>query len=82
MLSIEQGPAAVRGMMMFDMRGFLDLGISERAADLRAVLDAFAGRYPEAAGQNKLKHKQNSLRHCNSSDLSDSRADNRNRGRA
>ncbi len=81
MLSIKQGPAAVRGMVMFDMRGFLDLGISERAADLMAVLDAFAGRYPEAAGKGKLEHKQNLSRHCNDSDLSDFRADNRNRSR-
>ncbi len=66
---------------MFDMRGFLDLGISERAADLRAVLDAFAGRYPQAACRNKLKHEHNLLRRRNSADLSDFRADNGNRRR-
>ncbi len=48
MLSIGQGPIAVHKMIMFDMRGFLDLGITERTADLRAVLNAFSSRYPEA----------------------------------
>ncbi len=79
MLSIEQGPAAVREMIMFDMRGFFDLGIPQRAADLKAVLNAFSNRYPEARVASRSKPNQNLCR-CDGMDLAGVRAPNGNGG--
>ncbi len=48
LLNIGRGPRAVRDMIVADMRGFLDLGVSRRAADLLIVLRIFLSDYPEA----------------------------------
>ena len=41
LLSAWRGPAGVRNMIVFDLRCFLDLGVSSRAADLLIVLRLF-----------------------------------------
>ncbi len=56
---------AVRKIIIFDMGGFLDLGITERREDLEVVLNAFSSRYPEAGGASKPGPKQNLLFCCN-----------------
>jgi hypothetical protein len=48
LLNIGRGPRAVADMIVSDMRGFLDLGVSSRAADLLIVLRIFLSDYPEA----------------------------------
>ncbi len=55
----------VRKIIIFDMGGFLDLGITERTEDLQVVLNAFSSRYPEAGGASKPESKQNLLFCCN-----------------
>jgi uncharacterized membrane protein (GlpM family) len=50
LLNMGRGPAAVRDLIVSDLRGFLDLGVKRRAADLLIVLRFFLAKYPEVAG--------------------------------
>lgn len=50
LLNIGRGPRTVRDMIIADMRRFLDLGVSKRAADLLIVLRMFLSDFPEARG--------------------------------
>lgn len=49
LFNLSRGPSAVRDLIVSDMRGFLDLGLNRRAADLLIVLRVFLAKYPEAA---------------------------------
>ena len=44
----ERSPAALRDMIISDIRSFLDLGAKQRAADLLIVLRLFLSDYPRA----------------------------------
>ncbi len=48
LVNIEKGPTRVRAMMMFDLQGFVDLGVRECSSDIKAVLQVFSARYPDA----------------------------------
>jgi hypothetical protein len=48
LLNLERGPIAVRDMIVTDLSIFLDLGASERVADLLIVLRLFFAEHPEA----------------------------------
>lgn len=48
LLNLHRGPAAVREMIVSDLRGFLDLGARDCAGDLLFVLRVFLSEYPEA----------------------------------
>lgn len=50
LLTLGRGPQAVRDMIIADMRRFLDLGVTTRAADLLIVLRMFLSDFPEARG--------------------------------
>lgn len=45
LLSLRSGPTVVRNMIVSDLRGFLDLGVRQRAADLLIVLRLFLTRF-------------------------------------
>lgn len=49
LLNMSRGPAAVRDLIVSDLRGFLDLGVKRQAADLLIVLRFFLAKYPEVA---------------------------------
>lgn len=49
LLHMSRGPAAVRALIVSDLRGFLDLGVRSRVADLLIVLRFFLALHPEAA---------------------------------
>jgi hypothetical protein len=48
MFNLHRGAVAVREIIVYDLRGFLDLGATNRAADLLVVLRLFLSKYPEA----------------------------------
>ena len=48
LLNIHRGAVNVRQMMVADLRGFLDLGIRDRASDALVILRIFLSNYPEA----------------------------------
>ena len=48
LLNLERGPIAVRDMIVTDLSIFLDLGASQRVADLLIVLRLFFAEHPEA----------------------------------
>ena len=48
LLNLGRGPAAVRDMIVADLRCCLDLGASQRAADLLVVLRLFLAEHPDA----------------------------------
>ena len=48
LLNLKRGPVAVRDMIVADLRSFLDIGASQRAADLLIVLRLFFAEYPQA----------------------------------
>lgn len=48
LLNLSRGPAAVRDMIVADLRCWLDLGAPQRAADLLVVLRLFLSDYPQA----------------------------------
>jgi len=48
LLNGHRGLGAVRAMIVADMRGFLDLGVTARAADLLIVLRRLLTAHPEA----------------------------------
>jgi hypothetical protein len=48
LLNLHRGPVAVREMIVSDLRGFLDLGARDCAADTLLVLRLFLYEYPEA----------------------------------
>lgn len=48
LLNMSRGPAAVREMIVSDLRDYLDLGNRQRAADLLIVLSRFFSDFPEA----------------------------------
>jgi len=48
MFNIERRPAAVRDMMVADLRRFLDLGARREAADRLIVLRRFLSEHPQA----------------------------------
>ena len=48
LLNLGKGPKFVRGLIVFDIRTYLDLGASKRAADLLLVLREFLSHHPEA----------------------------------
>jgi hypothetical protein len=48
LLNMSRGPAAVREMIVSDLRDYLDLGNRRRAADLLIVLSRFFSDFPEA----------------------------------
>jgi len=48
-LNLWRGPKVVCGLIVSDIRTFLDLGASKRAADLLLVLREFLSDYPEAS---------------------------------
>lgn len=48
LLNLGRGLVAVRTMIVSDLRSFLDLGASRRAADLLIVLRFFLSKHPEA----------------------------------
>lgn len=48
LLNLHRGPRTVRDMIVSDMRGFLDLGVTSRAADLLIVLRMFLSDFPQA----------------------------------
>ncbi|MFZ3179721.1 MAG: hypothetical protein WBO09_15310 [Methylocystis silviterrae] len=48
LLNKERSPAAIRDMIISDLRSFLDLGAAQRAADLLIVLRLFLSDYPQA----------------------------------
>jgi hypothetical protein len=47
-LNLDKKPAAVRDMIVSDLRGFIDLGATVCAADTLLVLRMFLSQYPEA----------------------------------
>jgi len=47
-LNLQRGPAAVRRMMVADIRSSLDLGALKQASDLLIVLRRFLSHHPEA----------------------------------
>jgi len=47
-LNLNHGPGAVREMIVADIRAAIDLGATERAADLLLVLRVFLYEHPEA----------------------------------
>ncbi len=48
LLNLHRGPATVRDMIVSDLRGFLDIGALNRAADALLVLRLFLSECPEA----------------------------------
>lgn len=48
LFNIERGPAAVRDMIVADLRRFLDLGARREAADRLIVLRCFLSEHPQA----------------------------------
>lgn len=48
LLNLGRGPVAVRDMIVSDLRSFLNLGATQRAADLLIVLRIFLSEYPQA----------------------------------
>ena len=46
-LNMGMGASVVRDMLIADIRGLLDLGAKQKAADLRVVLECFFSDYPE-----------------------------------
>ncbi len=48
LLNKERSPAAIRDMIISDLRSFLDLGAKQRAADLLIVLRLFLSDYLQA----------------------------------
>jgi hypothetical protein len=48
LVHLGRGQAAVREIIVADLRIFLDLGVSQRAADLLIVLRLFLSDYPDA----------------------------------
>jgi hypothetical protein len=48
LVHLGRGQAAVRDIIVADLRIFLDLGASQRAADLLIVLRLFLSDYPDA----------------------------------
>ncbi len=48
-LNLWRGPKVVCGLIVSDIRTFLDLGASKRAADLLLVLREFLSDYPDAS---------------------------------
>jgi hypothetical protein len=55
LFNFERGPAAVRNMIIADLRSFLELGASRRAADLLIVLRLFFSKHPEAGYGPRLR---------------------------
>lgn len=47
LLNSHRGAAAVRDILIADIRGFVDLGQSRAAADLLVVLSMLLARWPE-----------------------------------
>ena len=47
LLNMGMGESVVREMLIADIRGLLDLGAKQKAADLRVVLECFLSDYPE-----------------------------------
>ena len=47
-LNLNHGPGAVREMIVADIRAAIDLGATERAADLLLILRVFLFEHPEA----------------------------------
>ncbi len=48
LLNLWRGPKTVRGMIVADIRMWLDLGMPEHASDLLIVLRRFLSDYPES----------------------------------
>ena len=48
LLNLKRGPEGVRDMMVSDLRGWLDLGAMQQAADSLIVLRQYLSDYPEA----------------------------------
>ena len=48
LLNLGKGPKFVRKLIVVDIRTYLDLGASKRAADLLLVLREFLSHHPEA----------------------------------
>ncbi len=48
LLNIHRGAVNVRQMIVADLRGFLDLGMRDRASDAMVILRIFLSNYPEA----------------------------------
>jgi hypothetical protein len=49
LLNSRRGPAAVRDLIVSDLRGYLDLGVKRKVADLLIVLRFFLAQHPELA---------------------------------
>lgn len=72
MLNAHRGLCAVRAMIVADLRGFLDLGVPARAADLLIVLRLLLTAHPEAgvgapppdAGESDAAFEAALLGHC------------------
>lgn len=62
LLSLHRGAAAVREMIVSDLRGFLDLGAIHRAADLLVVLRLFLFDCPEARRASHRREQASSFR--------------------
>jgi hypothetical protein len=48
LLNIHRGAVNVRQMMVADLRGFLDLGMRDKASDALVILRIFLSDYPSA----------------------------------
>ena len=51
LFNLKRGPAAVRKMIVSDIRAAIDLGASQYAADRLLVLRMFLSKHPEARSQ-------------------------------
>ena len=72
LLNLTRGPAAVREMIVDDLRRFHELGALHYAADLLLVLRLFLTEYPEAAfGQDREAPPKPSFFGCPESKLTE-----------
>jgi hypothetical protein len=58
LLNLERGPVAVRDIIVADLRSFIDLGASSRAADLLIVLRLFLSEYSHAGRARTRSERQ------------------------
>lgn len=61
LLNLKRGPVVVRTIIVADLRSFLDLGASRRAADLLIVLRLFLSEYSEAGYILPRRERRNDL---------------------
>jgi hypothetical protein len=71
LLNLHRGAAEVRQLIVADLRGYLDLGASQGAADAMAVLRLFLSEYPEGRCASSMSQ---STIHCDGPRKADGRA--------